>query len=529
MRCYISTLLASTIVAVLAIASNRVAAEVRVSGMFADHAVLQRDKPVPVWGWAAPGRTVTVSFAGQSRSATADADGKWTVRLDAMAADATPREMRVTGDGKTTAINDVLVGDVWLCSGQSNMGRAVNSSWIPKDAKLDYPNIRCFGVATPGLPYPTDRVEGEWWRCTEENVPNTCAVGFFFARRVQEETGVPIGILWSAWAGSTVNEWIPQFGWRLEESLAKTADEVDTWYPETEVGRAAWKERLAEIDAWLAKAEDAVASGKPFPFPQPRMPEPPPLLLSNNGKRYARGTTTLFNGKIHPLVPFAIRGILWYQGESDFRNGNWAIQLRAMATAWRQLFADGDEIPLYYMQIQRSGDYCSPLIRDQQFKALDVVPNCGMAVLLDLDVNVHPANKYDSGERLALWALARDYGKRNIAYSGPLYKSYRVEGNKIVVEFDHADVGLMIGRKDRLQPVEPLPDAELTNVTVAGADRKWHPAKALIEGKTLSVSSPSVAEPVAVRYCYENIPAEPFLYNKAGLPAAQFRTDDWPR
>jgi sialate O-acetylesterase len=507
-------------------------AEVRIADVFSDHMVLQRDKPVPVWGWATAGQRVSVTFAGQTKTASADAKGKWKVRLDPMAMSKEPREMVVTGQGKTHSIKDVLIGDVWLCGGQSNMGRAVNSSWVPKDAKFDYPNVRCMGVNTVGQPYPVDEVEAEWWQCTEENVPNTCAVGFFFARKVQDETGVPIGLIWSAWAGSTVNEWMPQWGWRLEPSLQATADQVDAWYPETEIGRAVWKERLAEIDAWRSKAEAALKAGQPFPFPQPRMPEPPQPQLAHNGQYYTRGTTTLYNGKIHPIAPYALKGILWYQGESDFRNVNWAIQMRAMTTAWRKLFSDGGDgadIPLYLMQIQRSGDYCSPLIRDQQLKALTLVPNAGMAVLLDLDVNVHPANKYDSGERLALWALARDYGKKDLPYSGPLYKSHRIEGNKVIVEFDHVYSRLMIGKKNRLDPVEELPGAELTNVTLAGEDRNWHNGKAKIVGQTLVAWSEAVAQPIALRYCYENIPQEPFLYNHAGLPAAQFRTDDWPR
>jgi sialate O-acetylesterase len=179
------------------------------------------------------------------------------------------------------------------------------------------------------------------------------------------------------------------------------------------------------------------------------------------------------------------------------------------------------------MQIQRSGDYCSPLVRDQQLRALKLVPNSGMAVLLDLDVNVHPANKVDSGIRLALWALNRDYGQKEILPSGPLYKRHRADGNKIIVEFDYAESGLMIAAKDGLDPPREIVGGQLTNVTIAGKDRKWKPAHSKIVGTTLVATSDQVPEPVAVRYCYENIPKEPFLYNKAGLPAAQFRTDQW--
>jgi len=499
-------------------------AEVKPAAIFADHMVLQRDRAVPVWGRADAGEKVTVSFAGQKKTTTAGKDGKWMVKLDALKLSARPQTMAVMGRNRII-IKDVLVGDVWLCSGQSNMGRAVNRSWLPDGFSLDYPRIRCFSVHNAGWPYPVETLEGLWRVCDEPNTPNVCAVGFFFARRVHEETGVPIGLLWSAWAGSTIDEWIPQFGWRLVGELKRYADEVDSWYPNTKHGRAVWKRRLSEIEAWLSEAEDALAENRPFPYPQPMMPEPPrPQKHPRTGKGMARGTTTLYNGKIHPLVPYAIKGILWYQGESDSRTADYALRKKAMVQAWRRLFADGEEIPFYYVQIQRSGDYCSPLIRDQQLKALHVIPNCGMAVLLDLDVNVHPQNKYDSGERLALWALAKDYGK-TLVYSGPLYRSHEIEGGRIVIEFDHAESGLMIGRKDKLNPPEELPDAELTNVKIAGKGGKWHQARAKIVGKTLVVWSDQVPDPVDVRYCYANIPKEPFLYNKAGLPAAQFRTD----
>ena len=298
------------------------------------------------------------------------------------------------------------------------------------------------------------------------------------------------------------------------------ADKVDAWFPNTPHGREVWKKRVTEITAWLAKAEEALKNKTPFPYPQPLMPEP-----------RGRDIGGFYNGKIHPIVPFAIKGVLWYQGESDMRNNRWAIMLKAMAASWRELFSEGrgegEKIPFYWMQIQRSGDYCSPLVRDEQFKALRLVPNGGMAVLMDLDVDVHPANKVDSGIRLALWALARDYGKRKIVYSGPLYKGHRIEGGKVVVDFDHVGGGLMLGKKNMLEAAKEMPGAELPNVKIAGKDKRFRQAKAKIVGRTLVVWSDDVPEPAAVRYCYENIPKEPFLYNKAGLPAAQFRTDRW--
>jgi len=523
MRCRRVVLVASSACLILVVARAAVAA-LAVAEVFTDHMVVQREKPVPVWGWATAGERIIVKFAGQRKVATAGADGKWMVVLDPLTMTSQPQTMTIAGK-ETITLSDILVGDVWLCSGQSNMGRSVDRSIIPGGMRWNHALIRYWGAGRDQK-YPIERFglprsEAPQWRvCRDEkSTRGCCAVGFFFARRIQQEVRVPIGILWQAWAGSIIQEWLPQWAWRLEPELHDIADRVDACYPNTPHGRKVWKERLAKFGAWLEEAEKALKEGAPFPYPQPMMPEP--------GKRDICG---FYNGKVHPLVPFAIKGVLWYQGESDMRNRRWALMLKALATSWRDLFSiggKGQEIPFYWVQIQRSGDYCSPLVRDQQLRALKLVPNSGMAVLLDLDVNVHPANKVDTGIRLALWALNRDYGRKDIVPSGPLYKSHRVEGNKVVVEFDYAESGLMIAAKKGLEPPREMPGASLTNIVIAGKDRKWKRARSRLEGRRLLVWSDEVPKPVAVRYCYENIPREPFLYNLAGLPAAQFRTDDW--
>jgi len=489
------------------------------AAVFGDHMVLQRGKPAPVWGWDAPGRKVSVSFAGQSKSAIAGKDGKWTVLLDPLKLNSKPQTMTISGT-QQVAFKDILVGDVWLCSGQSNMGRNVGRSVIPRGMKWEHTTIRYWG-AGKSEKYPRDRLKlaapNPWSVCAdEESTRGCCAVGFFFARRVQADIDVPIGILWQAWPGSVIREWLPRDAWRLEPELKELADGVDTFYPNTPHGREVWAKRLAEIDKWTAQAEKALADGAPFPHPQPLMPEP-----------RDRDACGFYNGKIHPVVPLAIKGVLWYQGESDMRNGLWDIELKAMAKSWRDRFdvkGKGLDIPFYWMQIQRSGGYCSPLVRQEQFNGLKLVPNSGMAVLLDLDVEVHPVNKVDSGIRLALWALNRDYGKKNIVPSGPLYKAHRTEGGKVIVEFDYAAGGLRVGAKDMLKAPVLRGSGQLPNVELAGKDKRWHKAKAVIDGKRLVVSSPEVAVPMHVRYCYTNVPPPPFLYNAAGLPAAMFTT-----
>ncbi len=489
------------------------------AAVFGDNMVLQRDKPAPVWGWDQPGRKVTVSFAGQSKSAIAGKDGKWMVVLDPLKLNAKPQTMTISGAEKIK-IKGILVGDVWLCSGQSNMGRNVARSVIPKDMKWKHSMIRYWG-AGKSEKYPLDRLKlaepKSWSICAdEESTRGCCAVGFFFARRVQQDVKVPIGVLWQAWAGSIISEWLPRDAWRSEPELKELADNVDTCYPNTPHGRKVWAKRLVEVQRWTARAEKSLKDGAPFPHPQPLMPEPKD-----------RGPCGFYNGKIHPIVPLAIKGVLWYQGESDMRNNLWDIELKAMARSWRDRFdvkGKGLDIPFYWMQIQRSGGYCSPLARQEQFNGLKLVPNGGMAVLLDLDVEVHPVNKVDSGIRLALWALNRDYGKKSVVPSGPLYKSHRADGGKLIVEFNYAGGGLRIGAKDMLKAPVLKKSGDLPNVELAGKDGRWHKAIARIDGKTLVVTSSEVSAPLHVRYCYTNIPPPPFLYNAAGLPAAMFTT-----
>ena len=494
-----------------------VQAEVMPADVFSDHMVLQRDKPAPVWGWANPGEKIMLTFAGQTKTATAGDDGKWMVVLDPLTLSTEPRTLTIAGR-QTITFDDVLVGDVWICSGQSNMGRNVARSVIPENMKWQHPRIRFWGAGRSEK-YPRERYAIDepkpWTVChDEESTSGCCAVGFFFARRIQREVDVPIGLLWAAFPGSIIQEWLPPHAWRLEPELAALADRVEANYPDTPHGRDVWKRRLAEIDTWMTKVDDSLKGGTPFPHPQPLMPEP--------GDRDMCG---FYNGKIHPLVPFALKGVLWYQGESDMNNRVWDHELKAMARSWRDAFdvkGKGEDIPFYWIQIQRSGDYCSALVRQEQFNGLKLVPNSGMAVLLDLDENVHPANKVDTGIRLALWALNKDYGKQDVAFSGPLYKSHRVEGDKVIVEFDHATGGLRIGQKDMLNPPRFVDTKELPNVELTSDGKKWHKASARIDGDKLVVTSDQVPEPRHVRYCYTTVPHPPFLYNAVGLPAAMF-------
>ena len=503
-----------------------------------DHMVLQRGKAAPIWGTAKAGEMVTVMFAGQSKSATADKGGRWMVRLDPLEASAKARELTIKGASGTVTLKDVLVGDVWIAGGQSNMGRDVNRSWRPDGQRMDYPQIRFLTVGSRGTKYPSAKLvpppppssprraqrvtaPRKWHVCTDRNTPECCAVGFFFAERIYKATGIPQGLLWNAVAGSTVQEWIPRFGWWLRPELAEMARAIDAWYPSTQIGRAAFAGAVEGIDVWREKAERAVRQGEPFPYPQPMLPEP------DDGRGRGRGATILYNGRVHPLVPYAIAGILWYQGESDYANRGYLRQIEAMAESWRRRFACPGEkpadLPFYFVQMQRCGSYMSPEIRDHQLESYFTIPNAGMAVLIDIDMNLHPANKYDTGRRMALWALAKHYGK-DVIYSGPIYKSHRTDGGKVVVEFTHTHGGLLIGRKNKLDPPQAAPDGKLVNLEITADGRKWVPAQSRIDGERLIVWADGLAKPTDVRYCWKSKADEPFLYNQARLPAAQFNT-----
>ncbi|HUS91216.1 MAG TPA: hypothetical protein VM695_05165, partial [Phycisphaerae bacterium] len=503
-----------------------------------DHMVLQRRKPAPIWGAAEAGEKVTVRFAGQSKTAVAGKDGRWLVRLDALEASAEPRELAIEAASGAATIRDVLVGDVWIAGGQSNMGRDVRRSWTPPDQRLDYPHIRFLTVRSRGSKYPQTELlpppppsspprdprateSNRWHVCTDQTTPECCAVGFFFAERIYKETGIPQGLLWNAWAGSVAKEWVPRFGWRLRPELEDTARQVDAWYPGTETGRAAFTRAVDEIAAWCGKAAEAVRQGDPFPYPQPLLPEP------DDAQGSGRGTTILYNGRVHPLVPYAVAGILWYQGESDYANARYLPEIEAMAESWRTLFACPGEkpadLPFYFVQMQRCGSYMSPGVRDFQLQSYFTIPNAGMAVLLDLDMNLHPANKYDSGRRLALWALAKDYGK-DVVFSGPIYRRHRAEGDKVVVEFEFTQGGLFIGTKDKLDPPKPTPGGKLVNLEITADGREWQPAQSRIDGDRLIAWADGLRAPTDVRYCWKSKADEPFLYGRAGLPAAQFNT-----
>jgi sialate O-acetylesterase len=484
--------------------------------IFDSNMVFQQGKPLPVWGWAQAGENVTVTLLARSQRTKADEDGRWMVKLRKMKAGG-PYEMTIKGNN-IIKLSNIMVGEVWLCSGQSNMEWSVQRGNDPEQeiAKADYPNIRLFHVTKKQSVRPLSDVEADWQICTPKTVRSFSAVGYFFGRTLQADLDVPIGLIEAAWGGTRIEPWTPPVGFEQVPALKEIVDQIAEAEPQFRSDAA---EAIVEYDSWLTKAKQALKTDSEIPGP-PKWPTHP-LLTS---KQQPIG---LYNAMIHPLIPFAIRGAIWYQGESNcFQKDRMLYyeKTKALVGGWRKLWDQGD-FPFYYVQLapylySPRNDAIEPtelaLFWEAQTACL-TIKNTGMAVTVDIGnvKDIHPRNKQDVGKRLALWALAKDYGKKKLVYSGPLYKSMSVKGSKVRIKFNHTGSGL-ISRDGE----------ELSWFEIAGSDRQFVKADAKIDGKTVLVSSPTVAKPVAVRFGW-NEEAEPNLSNKEGLPASPFRTDKW--
>ncbi len=492
MKLRFSVTLLSASLALLA-AFSTAQAEVTLPAIFGESMVIQQGMPAPVWGWAAPGEKVTVTFAGQTKTATADDKGRWEVKLDALKADAKGQTLTVAGSNNIE-LKDVLVGEVWICSGQSNMEFGLGGSLNGKEevAAADYPNIRLFNV--PGhttAAAPQEKGAGQWQICSPKTAGGFSAVGYFFGRRLEKDLDVPIGLVGSNWGGTRIEPWCSLEG--LES------------VPELKDIAAGVKERAEK-----SKTEDVKVQG---------------------------GTpSAIFNSMVNPLAPFAMRGAIWYQGESNGGEGmEYYHKTQALVEGWRKLF--NPDLAFYWVQL---ADFQKPndnpaggdgwaRIREAQRLAAKDIRHTGMAVITDIGAanDIHPKNKQDVGDRLARYALHQTYDKSDIVPAGPLYKSVKADGNTIRVSFDNVGGGLMVGKKEGLKPTEEVKDGKLARFAIAGEDKQWKWADAKIEGDSVVLSSPEVDKPVAVRYAYSMNPQGANLYNKEGLPASPFRTDDW--
>jgi sialate O-acetylesterase len=675
--------LGAAVAAALLLSATQVAsAKIELGSLFQDNMVLQQGSKVPIWGKAEPGETVTVSFAGQAKTAVAGADGKWMLQLDPLPAQATPREMAISGSTALT-LKNVVVGEVWLASGQSNMEFALGWQLLngPQEiAAANYPLIREIKVGPTGSLQPLDTVKGAWAVCTPQRAPQFSAAAYFFARELYQGLHVPIGIINSTYGGTPIEAWtsleamdaVPAFKQIAEHSIAQLQAQpedlknfptaIAAWEekygltdsqnegfkagwaaPETDT--ADWKKVNAPLNwagalgikgggiFWLRKEVDLPesAAGKPFhlalgqlreeyitayfngqevaehgrtppdfytgspqatipgnlvkagrnvitlrlvsdtpagglnvPGRQMQLPVADPATVSDEwlikterqfpplppGALESRPplnhaviqytATTLFNAMVHPLIPFAIRGVIWYQGEANAGSVADATTYRTlfptMIADWRSRWQEG-EMPFYFVQLANYGAVDRSLrtnpwsiLRESQTRTMETTPQTGMAVTIDIGstVTIHPGDKQDVGKRLATWAFAKTYGRKDVAFLSPIYKSCHVEGDKMRIGFEPGSGALMVGAKNGLEPAHEVPDGKLTWFEIAGDDKKFTWAEAKIDGDSVVVWSPEVTHPAAVRYGWAADPEGCNLYNRAGLPASPFRTDDWP-
>ena len=490
-------------------------ADVRLPAIFSDHMVLQRDAIVPVWGWAEPGEKVTVSIAGQTKAATTDASGKWSVKLDKVS---TGEALTLVVTGKNTnTVNDVLVGEVWLGSGQSNMQMWMKSvrDLEQEKAAAKFPQLRMFTVKRHETVTPQQDCEGEWVLCSPETVETFSATAYFFGRELHQKLGVPVGLIAASVGATPIETWTSLEKQEERKELAPVfqqwAEKLRTPYDAVK----AQEQYEKQYGAWKTNSAKRVAEGKPAGY-APQKPVPP-----REDKNYP---ANLFNGMIAPIIPYAIRGGIWYQGENSGREGFaqlYEFQLPLLIADWRERWGQG-AFPFAWVQLANYRSYTntpSPvsywaMVRDGMLKSL-AVTNTGMAVAIDIGEadNIHPKNKQEVGRRLGLWARAQVYGEK-ISFSGPLPAGHKISGNEIILSFKHTEGGLM------------AKDGELRGFVIAGANKEWHWAKARIFGKQVIVSSDEVKQPVAVRYAWADNP-NCNLYNGAGLPTSPFRTDAW--
>ena len=482
-------------------------AEVRFASPFTSHLVLQRELPLPVWGTADPAEEVTIEFAGQKKTALADAGGRWQATLDSLPASAEGRALIAHGSRTAQALrlDEMLVGEVWLCSGQSNMDFTMAKTQkyyfagVTNEAEelaaADHPLIRMFTGEWARSYEPKREVPGAWKICTPENAREFSAIGYYFARDLHTELGVPVGIVTLTYGASTAQAWIRREAIaadpRLKPALDAFDEQMKSYTPPTE----------DELTAWREAADKAKAAGKRAPA----RPRPDPTQDQHN-------PTVMFNGMIAPFVPFAVRGVLWYQGESITGPRElFPVWNETLIKDWRGLW--GREMPFYFCQLAAhdgKGDIAE--VREMQAEALKL-PQTGMAVTIDVGdrKDVHPHNKKDAGNRLTRIALANVYGRR-IEFSGPQFVSSAVEGDALRLKFSQLGGGL-VAKEGALKTFE-----------VAAADGKFAPAEATIDGETVVVRSSGITAPVAARYAWSNYPDGCNLYNAAGLPAPPFRT-----
>lgn len=508
------------------------------ASLFVDGAVLQRGLEVPVWGWAAPGSKVTVEFAGQSKTGATDGQGKWMVKLDPLTASTEERGMTVTdGNGGDITRKGLLVGEVWLASGQSNMDWLAGKSLCAALAKTmavskeEIP-IREYEVDAGSALFPCSRASSkDGWK-SSKSAGEFSALALSFAWDLHQELKVPVGIIRCSHGATQIETWTAYEGFAGQPQLNDIAARIRSSNPTSQEGIEAFAKFNDDLKTWQLESETLVKRGG-APLPRPPLPG-----ICDDWK----GASRMYNKKIAPLIPYAIRGAIWCQGEHNSADGRiYADKMHALVNGWRTNWARPD-LPFYFTQMQCYGDAAPDSvgfadIREAQTLFFMNAKNVGMVPQHDFNPDpkpIHYSNKLDAGKRLARWALAHEYGK-DIPYTGPIYQSSGIEGGKVRVRFEQRGPGggLMVGSKGMqidaqknpdsyVEPAKETPGAPLKQFRLAGKDKVWHEAEAVIEGGEVVVSSKDVPEPLGVRYAYCASPIGANLYNKAGLPAIPF-------
>ena len=461
----------------------------RLAGIFGNNMVLQRETDAAVWGYAKPGATVTIkpTWSDETVTTTANEDGKWKTTIATPEAGG-PFQIGFHSNNYKINLKNVMSGEVWICSGQSNMQWRMRGFGLKHFQaaveKANQPNIRLGYVPQVLSLEPQEDIRVGWTACSPKTVLQFSAVAYFFANKLEQELdGVPIGLVSTSWGGSAAQAWVEK------EALLEQCPEFGEVYDEY----PATIEKLGVLHP-IRKRPKGINQSLP---------------------------SALYNNMIRPIVPFTCRGVIWYQGESNVKDpAQYQRIFPTLIKSWRDEWGQGD-FPFYYVQIApyhyRNEELPAALLRESQFKALEI-ENTGMVVTMDIGdpTNIHPKRKQPVGERLAMLALAHEYGQTDLVYSGPQYVAHEVVNGGIQIEFTHTGSG-MTSRDGK----------PLSHFTIAGADQVFHPASAAIENDTIVVSSPQVAKPVAVRFAWGNAD-EPNLMNQEGLPSSSFRTDDWP-
>ncbi len=496
---------------------DRLRAEVRVADIFGDHMVLQQQQKIRIWGWASPEESVSVSLGDNRATAQTDTSGRWQVELPPMPASKTPATITIQGSN-TIEIKDVLVGEVWLCSGQSNMEWTVAISGNPQEeiAAAKHPLIRHIKIPLVQSNVPLDHFTSQWQICSPETAANFTACGYYMARNLQKELDVPIGLVNSSWGGTRIEPWTPPIGFERVESLQGIHQSVIGRTP----GTPSYRERLSAyiraIEEWTAKAKASVNENEIL-GPSPSYPAELTPYGSN------QDPTMLYNGMIHALVGFPIRGAIWYQGESNHEEGMLYLEkMKALIQGWRELWGQGD-FPFYYVQIApfRYGDRDPTMLARfwEAQAAAQSIPKTGMVVINDIATinDIHPPNKQDVGYRLALLALKNDYGRKDLIANSPEIEAVEPLGASLRLRFKNT--GGSLKTRDGKSP---------THFEIIGpGSGGFHTANAKIDGNAVVLTSDRVAKPVAFRFAW-NMLAEPNLSGGTGLPVSACRGGELP-